>query len=322
MTFPTEPVLEFADFTVYTLAPGVHAAIAKRMSGAVANAGIIDLGDRTLVFDTFMCLPAARDLQRAAIQLTGRPAAYVVNSHPHPDHIHGNVVFGDEAVIVATSATRADLLTSGVRWLDETRSGRIAGLRAAEEQARNAADDEQRKAAQGLIQQHRAFLDGLPAPDELRYPTLTFEQKLTLHGAARRVELVTFGGGHSPSDAILWLPEERIAFTADVVVNGGPPFLVYGDPEQWLHILDEIDRLGPAIIVPGHGPVQAPATTAPVRQYITDILDVAARAAREGITPETADKVDLPDAFKALPMPHLFRYNLAAVLRRMGQQAG
>lgn len=318
MPFSTEAVLEFTDFAVHTLAPGVHALIAKMMTGSVGNAGIIDLGDRTLVFDTFMCVPAAQDLQKAALQLTGRPATYVVNSHPHPDHIHGNIAFGEEAIIVATSTTRADLLTSGVRWLEKTRQDLTGALRAAEEQAANADDEAGRRSARGAIGFYEAILNGLPAPDDLRYPTLTFEQKLTLHGPARCVELVTFGGGHSPSDAILWLPAERIAFTADVVVSGGHPVMAYGNPEQWLHILDEVDQLGAATIVPGHGRVQAPAATAPVRQYITDMLDLAARAARDGVTPESADKVAMPEAYKALAMPQLFTKNLAALLRRMG----
>lgn len=66
MTVSTDPILEFADFTVQTLAPGVHAVIAKSMTGSGGNSGIIDLGDRTLVFDTFMCVPGRRDAGRHA----------------------------------------------------------------------------------------------------------------------------------------------------------------------------------------------------------------------------------------------------------------
>ncbi len=44
------------------------------------NAAIVDLGDRTLVFDTLATLQAARDLRAAAERLTGRAPAVVVNS--------------------------------------------------------------------------------------------------------------------------------------------------------------------------------------------------------------------------------------------------
>lgn len=167
---------------------------------------------------------------------------------------------------------------------------------------------------------YRAILSGLPSPEELRYPTLTFEKNLTLHGSARSVELLTFGGGHSPSDTVLWLPAERIAFTADVVVSGGHPLMVHGNPEEWLQILDEVDRLEAVTIVPGHGRVQSGEATGPVRQYITDMLSLAASAARDGITPESANQVPMPEAFKGFPMPPLFTQNLAFLLGRMGRK--
>lgn len=310
MTLSSHPMLEFPDFTVQTLSPGVHAVIARQMTGSIANAGIIDLGNQTLIFDTFMTIPAARELQNAAIQLTGRPASYVVNSHPHPDHVHGNIAFGEEATIVSSSATRVDLLARGVRWLEQTRQEIAGGLRMVEMQATSATDEAQRKAAHGAIAFFQRTLEGLPTPDQLRYPTLTFEHQLTLHGSARSLHLIELGGGHSPSDSILWLPDERIAFTADVVVSGGHLVMEDGDPEQWLRILDEVDRLGPAMIVPGHGRVQTEAATLPVRQYIKEMLDLAARAAREGTTPE------LPEAYRAFPYPQVFAKNMAALMQR------
>jgi len=85
-------------FRVEALAPGVFAAIADRRGGGVSNAGIIDLGGQTLVFDTGMTPPASRDLLAAAEELTGRAPAIVVNSHWHDDHHSGNTVFGGATV--------------------------------------------------------------------------------------------------------------------------------------------------------------------------------------------------------------------------------
>jgi cyclase len=318
LTTATEPVFETADFTVHTLAPGIHAAIAKKFSGAVSNAGIIDLGDRTLIFDTFMCVPAARDLQQAALKLTGRPATYVFNSHPHPDHIYGNIAFGDEAVILSSAATRADLLTRGAQTLEQQRQEISAGLRMVQAQAAAAADEAQRMMAQGAMGWFQKVLAGLPAVDELRYPAITFAKELTLHGPARSVRLMTLGGGHSPSDSILWLPAARIAFTADVVVSGTHPVMDDGEPREWLRNLDAVDALGAGMIVPGHGRVGGNDATAPVRQYMTDILAVAGEAVRHGVTPESAGEVPVPEAYKALPFPEVFTKNMAALLRRMG----
>ena len=80
-----QEISESPHFEIYELAHGVFAAIHKDGSGAICNAGIVDLGDRTLVFDTFLTPQAAGDLKVAAEALTLRPVTLVVNSHCHND---------------------------------------------------------------------------------------------------------------------------------------------------------------------------------------------------------------------------------------------
>jgi cyclase len=63
-------------FELERLADGVYAAIATVDGAAYGNAGIVDLGEQTLVFDTFDSPRAADDLRVAAETLTGRPATY------------------------------------------------------------------------------------------------------------------------------------------------------------------------------------------------------------------------------------------------------
>src|SRR5262245_38140420 len=110
---PTSP-----HFTLERLADGVFAAVAVPGTGSARNAGIIDLGGTTLIFDTFLTLRAARDLRAAAGQLTGHAAAYVINSHYNGDHIHGNQVF-PEATIVATEGTRELIATRGMELVED-----------------------------------------------------------------------------------------------------------------------------------------------------------------------------------------------------------
>ena len=98
------------NFTIQNLAPGVWAAIQNDNYGkAICNAGIVDLGDKTLVFDPFMNPQAAKELKEAAEQLTGKPVSLVVNSHFHNDHIRGNQVFDQETNIISTVYTREEI---------------------------------------------------------------------------------------------------------------------------------------------------------------------------------------------------------------------
>ena len=99
MSLPAYP-----HFTLTDAAPGVHVALAGDTGACISNAAIIDLGDKTLIFDTFQTVTAATDLRDAAMRLTGRSAALSVISHWHPDHTGGAQVF-DDAPILATART-------------------------------------------------------------------------------------------------------------------------------------------------------------------------------------------------------------------------
>ncbi|MEL7658697.1 MAG: MBL fold metallo-hydrolase [Bacillota bacterium] len=81
------------------LADGVFAFIDTYERKAGSNSGLIDLGDRVIVFDTFFSPNAARDLRKAAEAMSnGRPIT-VINSHNHIDHIRGNQFFEDCTII-------------------------------------------------------------------------------------------------------------------------------------------------------------------------------------------------------------------------------
>ncbi|MGP4080890.1 MBL fold metallo-hydrolase [Pseudalkalibacillus sp. R45] len=95
--------LENKHFTLQKIKDGVFAALAKQGGGAVANAGIIDLGDQTIIFDTFNTQQAAEELKTAAQDLTLSPITCVINSHWHGDHIRGNQVFEGIKIISSES---------------------------------------------------------------------------------------------------------------------------------------------------------------------------------------------------------------------------
>lgn len=63
-------------FDLERVGDGVFAAIAKEGGGAVGNAGFVDLGEQTIVFDTFNSPQAAEDLKRA-VERENLPAGYM-----------------------------------------------------------------------------------------------------------------------------------------------------------------------------------------------------------------------------------------------------
>jgi glyoxylase-like metal-dependent hydrolase (beta-lactamase superfamily II) len=252
--------------------------------GAVGNAGIVDLGGEALVFDTHFAPGAARELRAAAVELAG-PVRTVVNSHWHGDHVRGNGAF-EGAAILATARTRELIATLGEERLRELREGGlaepIADLR------------------------ERGLTEELTLLEELRDELPSFRQRLPDEEWDRerelgRAVLRTWGGGHTDSDAVLWLPEERILFAADLMFVGTQPWVGHGHPERWLELLDRIDELGAAAIVPGHGPVADASATEPLRDYLRALLEGAGEA---------------PDRFAAMEGAIMWERNVTALRER------
>jgi glyoxylase-like metal-dependent hydrolase (beta-lactamase superfamily II) len=253
-----------AFFRLEQLGDGIYHAVATPGSGSLGNAGIIDLGGQTLIFDTMMTSAAARDLRAAAERLTGRAPRYVVNSHLHIDHTLGNGVF-DEAKARAEAAAASD---SAVR-LD-------------------------------MEQQNDDYLVLLREADQThaRPPDVTFESRLTIHGARRQAQLFSWGGGHTPSDAVLYLPTERILFSGDLIFYRCHASIDRGDPAEWLRILDEMERLDLATLAPGHGEVTSQAAIAEQREYLEAMLARALQTIEASETDEQIAAAPLPAEYR------------------------
>ena len=276
------------------VAPGVHAALAKEDRGAVGNAAIVAAGARTLVVDTHYSPAAARELRGAAEEVTGRPVSHVLNTHWHSDHVLGNAQFSG-ATIVSTARTRELMATVGVARLALQKEAFDADLAAELERLRAEGDEEGAALlAQGADEQ-RAVTHRLP--DE------TFEDEWELGGA----RALTFGGGHTASDAFVLLPEPGVLIAADLVFAGLPPWAGHGDPREWATILDRLLELDWKTCVPGHGPVCGREALPPLRDYLL-ALDEAVRSAE----PEP----ELPSRFRAWGHEEMWGRNVGALRER------
>lgn len=266
------------DFDVVRVAPGAWAAIARDGGFALCNAGIFDLGGRTVVFDTMLTPRAGARLARVARRLTGRLPDLAVNSHWHGDHIRGNVSFAP-AQLASTTRTRELIRTAGVaQWASDVRTMPKA-LRDLDSPGTDVPARERalyRGWFQGTLAVPRPFR---PCP-----PDLTFEKELLVHGRRRDLRLLTFGGGHSPSDVFALLPEERVVCFGDLLSVGLHPSVGDGDPVRWAAILRRIRRLGVEYAIPGHGRVGGIEEIRVLERYLLR-LDRLARAARRRAQP-------------------------------------
>ena len=251
-------------YDLHEAGEGVWAAIVDDDPPAIGNAAIVDTGEETLVFDTTLSFRLAAQLREDAKRLTGRDPAILANSHFHGDHTLGNQSFAGIR-IVSTGRTKELLETVG---------------------------------AERLAENKRLYGDQYPElPEvELTLPTEIFDDVLELG----RAELVTYGGGHTESDAFLWVADADILLAADLVVIDAHPWVGDGNVAAWRRILDRIAELDPETVVPGHGPVGVGDDIALMYAYFDELSRLEPGA-------------PMPPEFEDLSHPDVFERNLIAV---------
>jgi glyoxylase-like metal-dependent hydrolase (beta-lactamase superfamily II) len=267
-------------FCIEFLADGVYAAIATPEGAAYSNAGIIDLGNRTLVVDSFDTVVAAEDLRDAAESLTGRPADAVIITHQHGDHWGGTQAFAGTPIL-CTEAARRSIAAEAAdlpRLIQDPSELRehLAGLQAQLAEQASVGSSSEEPALAALRKQIRwteRTLEALPTLHPA-VPTMTFQRKVTFHGSARIAELVVPGHArtpypaHTPGDCYLLLPEEKTTFTGDLAFFARQPYMGSADASGWSSVLRDLLASDHEVMVPGHGPVGGKAELEHEREYL------------------------------------------------------
>jgi len=295
---------ESKHFQIERLAEGVYAAIASEQGYAICNAGVIDIGDRTILFDTFISPEAARDLLKVTEQLTSHKITHVVNSHGHNDHIRGNQVFGSGIDIISTVKTREAIARNEPEEIKSERETIPKEIIEAQSKLDTEKDPKRRRELASLIVYLQAMIKS-HSELKTRLPNITFEHKLTIHGTKRTVELLPLAG-HTASDIVLYLPEDKIAFMGDLLFVECHPYLASGSPEQWKQSLAEVEGLGVQIAVPGHGPVGRSASLSMMLQYIQSLESIVANMIKSGKPVEQASLEPVPPPFDTWLSPDNF----------------
>lgn len=309
------------NFTVEPLAPGVWAVLNRDWSAASANAAIVDLGDETLVFDSLFTPEAGAELRRTAERLTGRPVRYLVLSHWHNDHIRGAQEF-PRSSIITTVRTRE--LIAELEPKEIAGEKRVVDSRIELEKKRlgEEADPERRRERLFWVSYYEAMKRSHPQL-RLTLPNVTFEHRMIIEGTARRVVLLEHRG-HTGSDAIAYLPAERIAFLGDLHFVNHQPYLPHGDPDEHRAALRAIKELAPERVLPGHGPVSGPRTLDTLIGFIDHVELVAAGLAAQGKTKLTdADRSEIvtPEPYQQWWFGNFYFANVRFMLQRPGRSS-
>lgn len=240
------PVKQVAEHTYYTLGT---AGVATDNEGFVSNAGFVVTDEGVVVFDSLGTPSLAWALRQHIRQITDKPVVKVIVSHYHADHIYGLQVFQDEG---------AEILAPRGAYVY------LESLTAAERL------DERRFSLDPWVNEDTRLV----RPDRL----IEDEYRFSLGGVDFQVNYL--GSAHSDGDMTLYVVQDRVLFSGDIIFEGRVPFVGDADTGRWLETLEALETGELVALIPGHGPaardpVEAVAGT---REYLAHLREVMGAA--------------------------------------------
>ncbi len=308
-----------ANFSVIKLADDVYACIHKPGGKAIGNSGIVDNGEATIVFDTFLSPDVAEELIGVVEQMKLSPIKYVINSHFDNDHVRGNQCFSSDVKILSTERT-AELIK-------EEEPKAIAEEKVYAKELYEYYDSLERAftgdTASGeymAIKMMKPYFEELSVSHlkiRTRVPDTYVKNEMSLDGSRIKVILIEKGKGHTESDLIMYLPVEGILFAGDLVFNEAHPWLGYGYTEELKTRLTELELMKPHIVIPGHGDPGGIEAIISTREYIEDMERIAKEIVDDGDTLEDIGKVPMPEKYKDWILGNYFYSNLRYMFNKM-----
>lgn len=188
------------------------------------NLGFVVTAEGVVLIDSGASVEGARLIEAAVRGVTDQPVRWVINTGSQDHRWLGNDYFqrqGAQIIALArTLATQQQFADQHLANLEPVLKERLDGTRP-------------------------AYAD--PAGDGERL-------ELTLGGMP--LVLLFPGDAHFTGDAVVWLPEQKVLFSGDLIyVDRMLGVLPWSNVGSWREAFHRIEALEPAVIVPGHGGV-------------------------------------------------------------------
>ena len=187
------------------------------------NTGIVIGDDAVMVIDTQATPVMAQDVIRRIREVTDKPIKYVTLSHYHAVRVLGASAYNPQQIIA--SQDTYDLIVQRGEQDKASEIGRFPRLFQAVESV----------------------------PAGMTWPTITFTGKMTLWMGTLEVQILQLGRGHTKGDTVVWLPQDKVLFSGDLVEFDATPYAGDAYFQDWPGTLDNIAALKPEKLVPGRG---------------------------------------------------------------------
>jgi glyoxylase-like metal-dependent hydrolase (beta-lactamase superfamily II) len=219
----------------------------------VPNIGIIVGSRATLVVDAGMGPRNGQAVLRELAKVSKNTDLYFTTTHFHPEHMTGVQAFPANTIVIRPEAQQEEVDRKQPEFIHNF-SQRTADLKA-------------------LLQDVKA-----------RPPDIVFDREARLDLGGVTVRLLWLGPAHTRGDNFIFVEEDGVLFTGDVVINRFFPIFPDADAsgKNWLAILDQLDELRPRTIVPGHGEVGGAALIGTERTYLKAVQSRVAELKAQG----------------------------------------
>ncbi|MEA3408456.1 MAG: MBL fold metallo-hydrolase [Chloroflexota bacterium] len=235
------------------------------------NVGLIMGDEKVLLVDTPMLPPDARQWQLSLIQMNIAEIYGIVNTDYHPEHFAGNAFF-------------LPAITFGNSLAEKPLSKYDSILEGMSERYRDGGPS--------LVEEILRI--------EIHPPEISVDQRVTLYLGDRRAEVLHLPG-HTPASLGVYLPESRLLFAGDNIVNNEHPAMYDADSLAWLDTLERIKQMDVETIVPGNGEVCGKEAIDPLYEYIVEMRRRTRELYERGASRrECVDRVGMLDWF---PVP-------------------
>jgi len=245
-------------FDLFELTEGIYAAISTNDSDTETSAGIFDLGNFLIIFDTLFYPGAAIDLYKAGKELCDKEPSFIINSHYHGDHVFGNCLFPDNIPIISTPLTVKKIQENVFDQLKHFQNNAEEELQRREEMLNS--DDA--PFGEQEIYNDIEFNKMVTDPDfKIKLPNFLINDHITINGTKKTLHLIAYDVGHTDSDIVAYFPNEKICFMGDLLFSNldeswAPTdtgrFNAFNPPKLY-EILKSITEKDIEIYVAGHG---------------------------------------------------------------------